>query len=195
MSITPAALFPLARGNSVAFRAVRHTVESRGGAVTDIAETWQCLVDDTARVATKAGDFDTFRVTCSMVTAPPGATLTRTFFYAPTIDYYVRREDRTGTDETVAITLTAYTTVEPLLPAGGVRTHAAVRQTALETVPSGETMPWRDGASGISGTVRPVSTMRSARRGWCRAYEEFIEANAHRYHIERIACRMLGGRW
>ena len=96
MSVAPGALFPLARGNSVSFRATRHTVESPGGAVTDIAESWQCRVDDTARVATKAGDFDTFRVACSMSTVPPGTTLTRTFFYAPAIDYYVRREDRTA---------------------------------------------------------------------------------------------------
>jgi len=138
----------------------------RGGAANEIAETWQCRVDDTARVATKAGDFDTFRVTCSLVTEPAGAALTRTFFYAPAIDYYVRREDRTGTGETETITLTAYMTAEPPLPADAARTRAAVRQTALETVPSGEAMPWRDAASGTSGTVRLVSTMRSARRGW-----------------------------
>jgi surface antigen len=195
MSIAPAALFPLVRGNSVAFRAVRRTVESRGGAATEIAETWQCRVDDTARVATKAGDFDTFRVTCTLDTVPSGTTLTRTFFYAPAIDYYVRREDRTAAGDTQTITLTAYATAEPPLPADAVRARAAVRQTALETVASGEAMPWRDGASGIGGTVRPVSTMHSARRGWCRVFEESIEANAHRYHIERVACRTRGGRW
>ena len=71
-----------------------HATRSRArGAATDVAEAWQCRVDDTARVATKAGDFDTFRVACSMNTVPPGTTLTRTFFYAPAIDYYVRGED------------------------------------------------------------------------------------------------------
>ena len=120
MSITPAALFPLARGNSVAFRASRHTVERTGGAVTDIAESWQCRVEDTAHVSTKAGEFDTFRVVCSLNTVPPGAALTRTFFYAPAIDYYVRREDRSDTGETDVITLTAYTTAEPSLPPDAV---------------------------------------------------------------------------
>jgi surface antigen len=195
MSITPGALFPLARGNSVVFRAARRTVQNRGRAVTDIAENWQCSVDDTARVATKAGDFDTFRVACSLSTVPPGAMLTRTFFYAPAIDYYVRREDRTDAGETQAIMLTGYTTAEPPLPAEAGRTRATVRQTALETVPSGETLSWRDGVSGMSGTVRPVSTMQSARRGWCRMYEESIEANEHRYHLERIACRTRAGSW
>ena len=51
MSVAPGALFPLSQGNNVSFRATRHTVE--GGAVTDIAEAWQCRVDDTARVATQ----------------------------------------------------------------------------------------------------------------------------------------------
>jgi surface antigen len=195
MSITPAALFPLARGNSVAFRASRHTVERTGGAVTDIAESWQCRVEDTAHVSTKAGEFDTFRVVCSLNTVPPGAALTRTFFYAPAIDYYVRREDRSATGETDVITLTAYTTAEPSLPPDAVRTRAAVRQTTLETVPSGNMMPWHDAATGTSGTVRPVSTMHSARRGWCRMYEESIAANAHSYRVERVACRSRGGAW
>jgi surface antigen len=195
MSSASGALFPLARGNSVSFRAARHTVEKSSGTVTDVAEAWQCRVDDTARVATKAGEFDTFRVACSMSTVPPGTTLTRTFFYAPAIDYYVRREDRTAAGETLAITLTGYTTAEPSLPSQAVRSREAARQTSLETVASGATMPWRDAASGVSGTVRPVSTMRSPQRGWCRTYEESIEANAHRYHVERIACRTRGGSW
>ena len=158
MSAASNALFPLAPGNSVAFRATRHTVESPGGAVTDIAESWQCRVDDTARVATKAGDFDTFRVACSMSTVPPGTTLTRTFFYAPAIDYYVRREDRTAAGETLAITLTGYTTAEPSLPAQAVGRARPRGRRRWRRVASGATMPWRDAASGVSGTVRPVST-------------------------------------
>ena len=67
------------------------TPSSPGGAATDTAEAWQCRVDGTARVATKAGDFDTFRVACSMSTVPPGATLTRTFFYAP-VDRLLRAQ-------------------------------------------------------------------------------------------------------
>lgn len=47
----------------------------------------------------------------------------------------------------------------------------------------------------MSGTVRPVSTMQSPRRGWCRLYEESIQANAHRYHVEHVACRSRGGSW
>ena len=195
MSVGPGALFPLVRGNSVAFRATRRTVEGRGGAASDIAESWQCRVDDTARVTTRVGQFDTFRVACALSTSPPGAALTRTFYYAPAIDYYVRREDRTDAGETQVITLTGYTTAEPTLPAEAARTRAAARQTALETVASGDAAPWHDAASGASGSVRPVSTMQSARRGWCRMYEESIDANAHRYHVEHIACRSRGGNW
>ena len=95
----------------------------------------------------------------------------------------------------LAITLTGYTTAEPSLPAPAARAREAARQTALETVASGVTMPWRDAASGVSGTVRPVSTARSPQRGWCRTYEELIDANAHRYRVERIACRTRSGSW
>jgi hypothetical protein len=195
MSVAPATLFPLSRGNSVSFAAQRHITDSRTGAATELAEAWQCRVDDTERVAIHIGTFDTFRVVCSLNTGTePQATL-RTFYYAPAIDYYVRRVDRVGADQVQTITLTQFWTPEPRLPTQTERVRTSTRQSALETHRSGETTAWRDETSGISGVVQPVGTERSARHGWCRLYEESIEANQHRYHFERVACRGRNGGW
>jgi len=194
MSVSRGALFPLVRGNNVAFRATRRTVEAPGGKATEIAESWQCRVDGTARVGTPAGDFDTFRVDCTVSTVPASNVLTRTFYYAPTIGYYVRREDRTGSGNPRTITLTGYTTAEPSLTPQAARSRDAARRTALETLASGQAQTWQDSASGSSGTVSPISTERSPKYGWCRTYQETVEANAHRYRVERIACR-AGGTW
>jgi surface antigen len=65
----------------------------------------------------------------------------------------------------------------------------------LETHRSGEPATWRDDTSGVSGVVHPVNTERSANRGWCRTYEELIEANQQRYHLEHLACRTRNGVW
>lgn len=194
ISAVSGSLFPLSPGKSVAFQASRRTVDTRTGTTANVAETWQCRADGTARVTTEAGDFDTFRVSCTMTTMPSVTTLTRTFFYAPSVDYYVRREDRSS-GETSVITLTGFATAEPRLPVQAARVRAAYRQTALETTPSGQSVPWTDTISGVSGTVRPVSTMRSAQRGWCRSYSETIEVSAHRYQTTGIACRTRDGTW
>jgi 17 kDa outer membrane surface antigen len=195
MAVAPAALFPLSLGNSVSFAAQRRVTDSRTGAATELAEAWQCRVDDTERVAIQIGTFDTFRVVCSLNTGTEPQGTLRTFYYAPAIDYYVRRVDRVGADQVQTITLTQYWTPEPRLPTGAERMRMSTRQSALETHRSGETTAWRDEASGISGFVQPVGTERSARHGWCRLYEESIEASQHRYHFERVACRTRNGAW
>ena len=195
MAVARNALFPLAPGRTVAFQATRRTVEGTGRSADEVAESWQCRVDGTERVATKAGDFDTFRVVCSMHTVPPGPGLTRTFFYAPAIAYYVRRDDRTGSGTTSTITLTGYTTADPPLTAQAGQARDAARRSALETLPSGQAQPWQDPASGANGTVRPISTAKSPKYGWCRAYQETVEASTRLYRSERVACRTAGGNW
>lgn len=195
MAVAPAALFPLSRGNSVSFTAQRHTTDSRTGAMTGLSEAWQCRVDDTERVAIQIGTFDTFRVVCSLNTGTEPQGTLRTFYYAPAIGYYVRRVDRIGGDQVQTITLTQYRTPEPRLPTQAEHIRASTVQSTLETYRSGEMAAWRDEASGSSGVVQPVGTDRSARRGWCRRYEESIEANQQRYHFERIACRARNGGW
>ena len=65
MSVASDCAVPAGAGNTVAFQASRRTVEGQAARPTEVAESWQCRVDGTARVATKAGDFDTFRVSCS----------------------------------------------------------------------------------------------------------------------------------
>jgi surface antigen len=121
--------------------------------------------------------------------------LTRTFFYAPAIGYYVRREDRTGSSNASSITLTGYTTADPSLTAQAAQSRDDARRTALETLASGQVRTWQDTASGTSGTVRPISTSHSPKYGWCRNYTETVEANAHRYRSERTACRVANGTW
>jgi hypothetical protein len=195
MAVAPVVLFPMSWGNSVSFTAQRRITDSRTGAVTELSEAWQCRVDDTERVAIQIGTFDTFRVVCSLNTGTEPQGTLRTFYYAPAIDHYVRRVDRIGADQVQTITLTEYWTPEPRLPTQAERMRTSTVQSTLETHRSGEPIAWRDEASGISGVVRPVGTDRSARRGWCRLYEESIEANQHRYHFERIACRARNGGW
>lgn len=188
-------LFPLSVGSAATFNTERRVTDGRTGTASTVAETWHCRADGTAHIATRAGEFDTFRVDCALATEPPAPSLTRSFYYSPAINYFVRRDDRMANGAATSITLTTFTTAEPALPADAERERSAAVQSALERAPSGQTMSWHDVAHGVSGTVSPDRTIRSARRGWCRGYVEAIEADARRYRFERLACRAEGGLW
>jgi len=191
----PPSLFPLSIGSAATFATERRVVDGGTSVANAVAETWHCRADGTARIATRVGDFDTFRVDCTLATEPPTSGLTRSFYYAPAINYFVRRDDKTKNGAVTSITLTTFTTAEPALPADAERARSAAVQSALERAPSGQAMAWRDAAQGVSGTVSPDRTIRSAHRGWCRGYVEAIEANARRYRFERLACRADNGIW
>ena len=188
-------LFPLSIGSTATFNTERRIIAGVGSAAIIVAETWHCRADGTARIATRVGEFDTFRVDCALTTEPPTPRLTRSLYYSPAINYFVRRDDKTAVGGATSITLTTFTTAEPALPADTERLRSAALQSALESVPSGQAMPWRDTADGVSGTVIPDRTIRSRRLGWCRGYVEVIEAKARRYRFERLACRADNGIW
>jgi surface antigen len=192
---SPTSIFPLSAGRVVVFDAERRLADSGTGVATTVAETWSCRTNGTARIATPAGTFDTFRVDCTLTTQPLTPALTRSFYYAPAVNYFVRRDDETENGTVTSISLTGFATAEPALPAETERLRSAARQSALESTPSGQALPWRDDVGGMSGTVRPTRTMQSSHRGWCRSYAEEIEANARRYRFERLACRVGKKAW
>lgn len=188
-------LFPLSVGRTATFNTERRVIDGGTSVTTTVAEAWHCRADGTARITTRAGTFDTFRVDCTLTTEPTTTSLTRSFYYAPAINYFVRRDDSMSNGAATSMTLTTFTTAEPALPADAERLRSAAVQSALERAPSGQALPWGDPARGASGTVTPDRTIRSARRGWCRGYVEAIEANAQRYRFERLACRADNGIW
>ena len=177
---SPTSIFPLSAGRVVVFDAERRLADSGTGVATTVAETWSCRTNGTARIATPAGTFDTFRVDCTLTTQPLTPALTRSFYYAPAVNYFVRRDDETENGTVTSISLTGFATAEPALPAETERLRSAARQSALELTPSGQALPWRDDVGGMSGTgtahphdavVTPwlVPQLRRGDRGKCSA--------------------------
>jgi 17 kDa outer membrane surface antigen len=198
IATTSPLLFPLQPGKGVAFAATRTVRSPADSAAVTVRENWRCDVSGTARLETAAGVFDTWRVDCSMTeqpVAPGGSVLQRSFYYAPEIGFYVRREERTGDSPVRQVELVDYTAAEPALPESALRLRVARIQQALERDLSGDAMSWNDPATGVAGEVRPVRTARSRQYGWCRDFAEHIRSAGRAYSLQGTGCRNASGIW
>lgn len=74
---------------------------------------------------------------------------------------------------------------------------AAARSTqkALETVPSGQSLPWRNPKTGHHGSVTPIRTYPVASGKYCREFQETIVVGGRRQKAYGTACRQPDGTW
>jgi surface antigen len=84
----------------------------------------------------------------------------------------------------------------------GDRLDAADRQRAsqaasqaLESVPSGQSVTWRNPDSGNTGVVTPVRTYQTATGQYCREYTQTINIGGERHQSYGTACRQPDGSW
>ena len=73
--------------------------------------------------------------------------------------------------------------------------YNAASQHALETAPSGQSMPWRNPQSGNSGTITPSSYYQNAQGQYCREYSQTIVVGGQSQQGYGKACRQPDGTW
>ena len=66
---------------------------------------------------------------------------------------------------------------------------------ALETTPSGKSVPWTNPDNGHAGTVTPVHTSQTPNGAYCREYETTIMINDRQERSYGRACRQPDGSW
>ena len=192
MSGDPSLLFPLRPAKSVKFTATRTVHPRRGGQQVTVQEDWVCDVIGAVRVTTGAGDFDTWRVDCTMRETPAvtgNGLIQRRFYYAPDIGFYVRTDEAVGDAPFQITDLTGYTSSDPVLADSALRQRSYALQRALETQLSGSQAKWSDADTGTAGVVTLVDTKRSAQYGWCRDFAERILSSGRAYSLHGTGCR------
>jgi surface antigen len=76
------------------------------------------------------------------------------------------------------------------------RDHMALaNQRALETLPPGQSLPWRNPDSGNSGTVTPKAYFRTENGGYCREFQQTITVGGQTQQGYGTACRQSDGSW
>src|SRR5919198_1179039 len=74
------------------------------------------------------------------------------------------------------------------------KARAAASQ-ALESIPSGQSVAWRNPDSGHRGVVTPVRTYQTASGQPCREYTQTITIGGEPHHSYGTACRQPDGSW
>jgi surface antigen len=66
---------------------------------------------------------------------------------------------------------------------------------ALESIPTGQSVAWRNPDSGNSGVVTPMRTYQTATGQYCREYTQTITVGGERQQSYGTACRQPDGSW
>ncbi|HEX9868478.1 MAG TPA: RT0821/Lpp0805 family surface protein [Candidatus Tectomicrobia bacterium] len=66
---------------------------------------------------------------------------------------------------------------------------------ALESIPSGQSVAWRNPDSGNTGAVTPVRTYQTSTGQYCREYTQTITVGGERHQSYGTACRQADGTW
>jgi surface antigen len=74
------------------------------------------------------------------------------------------------------------------------RANTAASQ-ALESMPSGQSVAWRNPDSGNAGAVTPVRTYQTSSGQYCREYTQTITVGGERHQSYGTACRQADGTW
>lgn len=68
-------------------------------------------------------------------------------------------------------------------------------QMALETVPSGQALPWQNPETGTSGVVKPLNYYQNDSGQYCREYTQSISVGGKSQEGYGRACRQPDGTW
>ena len=187
---SPRSLWPLKAGNSVRFNEKRRLIKSDGSSRRS-NRSWSCSVDHPVRIATKAGQFDSFPIECLRIGNGKSMRVleSRRWFFAPSVGHYVRVEHERRRKLTKVYELVARGDVDGWDTAPD-RKLAGVVQSVLERSKSHQPVT-RVVEAGYRVTVTPIKTWRNGSGQYCRDY--IIEAQGAK--TDGSACRRGNGTW
>ena len=197
----PASLWPLLVGNKARYMETGRRREKEGAWQT-YAYPWQSEVLGRERIRTLAGEFDTWKIVAKRYSGgkaygrPPRLREIWTWYYAPKVGHYVRRErDYLGRKPSRSIDLVS---VHPPLDRLNEKLKSAIAdnfQMALEKKRSGRKLQWRVPQQSASGMIQPINTFRGAGKRDCRNYVQSVAIGEDQHIYYGMACRNEDGRW
>ena len=193
----PRSLWPRESGQEVAFSATAVEQRASGaGSLTRSAEDWRCRWAGRKEVTVVAGTFDTVKLVCERAATKWTPARSRVWYYAPSIQHYVRLEDR-GTAENAGQQV-ELVTIRPggrgWPPIARAALSRAVQQ-ALESVSDGQATPWRSSGVETRVTIEPTSRFQSGEGRLCRTFLQTWSDEQGRRSYPGAACRDESGRW
>ncbi len=195
-------LWPLKVGNEIRFYE-KGSWQPKDKLERTYSTYWTCRVEGTEKVTVPAGEFDTWKITCSRYVSPEKAHLgkvreRKTYYYAPELkhwvveakDYRYRKPARRR--ELVAV----LPGLKDIVPVAADR--SALNRSfhkALESNTSGKPLVWQSKKAGVTSTVIPRKTFKLKNGTYCRRYEQKIQTPSWQDVYYGVACRDGQGIW
>lgn len=196
--VIPTDLWPLIPGKiSKRFHALQEvTWPEEGRKPVTIDYDWQCRVNGTQIVSVPAGMFDTFVVGCYRYrTGSPFKRQTRTFYYAPSLNHFVKRTDEFQRGRPKTITLVSAGFASSVLRRNEEADLARTLFKALNSQPDGQPVTWVTANKNTSVKITPETTYRNAEGNICRRYESAYHYQGRVRSNQRTLCKTGNGKW
>lgn len=193
-------LWPLQVGNMANYSETG-TWTDKDGAETNYQSLWGCEVAGTERVSVMAGDFDTWEIVCKRYNISKSKSQSKlrevkTWYYAPVMGHYVLTtskyyyQKKSQRQELLAV-LPPLDDITPEVRREMDRSF----QQALEYKKGGESVPWSNQNSEISGETIPVHTFKTPDGKYWRRYVQKLKLPGSHRTYYGMAVRGSDGVW
>lgn len=194
-------LWPLKVGSRASFTETGTWSDKRDGSEHFYRSNWSCEVVGIERVTVAAGEFNTWKITCTRYNVSGQGVQSRpkeirTWYYAPKIGHYVLvTRDYLYDKPSRRQELLAVLPPKEILPTRVGRKMERSFQKALELKVSGSSTSWSIASAAASGGTTPYGTFKLEDGTYCRRYVQDLKFSGEQQTYYGLACRDSGGKW
>ncbi|WP_135075167.1 hypothetical protein [Terasakiella sp. SH-1] len=191
---TPDMMFPLNEGNDEGFTVSRTVTNKLEDSEKEYHQRWDCSVEGSYQVTVAAGAFETMKISCYRFYRS-WLRQKRIFYYAPSINHYVLREDQFRSRPSHKIELASYIPSLTFLSAADQKSLQESFQLAMEQNVSGMEITWFGKGNRAQSRIKPIKSYRTDRALFCRTFEQSISFGQFQRNFFGNVCRHNDGIW
>lgn len=190
------ALWPLEVGTNTRFNFKQSVDANDGSTHNEYKQSWQCLVEGTLSLDVPAGTFNVFKVPCyRYLDGTSFWRQTRTFYYAPEINHYVKRTDIYASRPSRQRELVSFGFNSTALPANEQAILNNTVQDVLNNNADNVGTTWKRPDGTLSATLTPLRTFQGTKDEQCREYQSVYQVQGRKRVNYRTVCRTETGIW
>lgn len=183
-------IWPLKVGKLVRVSTKSENIDPYTLKINEYDQWLTCKVPATETIEVPAGKFDTYIIECARY-YKQWWMQTTTWWYAPKIGFYVKRDRSWNSGSEHSEKLLTYGPAPAKITTAAQKQLSQTVQTALEKNNSGDTS--RSSQSSLRFAVTPLKTVQTDKGVWCRTYRQQLTAHSRTSEQIKSACRTDDG--
>jgi len=189
-------LWPLKVAASARFDYQQSVDSNDGSSHNEYKQSWQCIVEGTQTLDVPAGTFSVFKIPCyRYLDGTSFWRQTRTFYYAPKVNHYVKRTDTYANRPSRQRELVSIGFNSTALPANEQAILNNTIQVVLNDNADNVGTTWNRPNGTLSATLTPLRSFQGSKGEQCREYQStYIIAELNRVNY-RTVCKQDTGIW